>query len=109
VLRHQFGQNLILGLDLLGQILDPLLLGLLVGAHPGLERGCPILEELLLLPVEDRGLEPHLIAELRNRLLLQQMPPQDGDFLFRCVMLSALFHAFSPLSLTVERSLSISN
>ena len=58
MLRHQLRQDLILGLDLLGQILDPLLLGLRVGARLGLEGGCPILEELLLPPVEDRGLEP---------------------------------------------------
>ena len=75
----QLRQNLILGLDLLGQILDRLLLGLLIGAHLGLERGCPVLEELFLPPVEDRGLESHIIAELRNRLLLQQMPRACGN------------------------------
>jgi hypothetical protein len=26
------------------------------------------------------------------------MPPQDGDFLFRCVVLPLLLHAFAPLS-----------
>jgi len=41
--------------------------------------------------------ETQLIAELRDRLLVQQMPPQDGDFLFRRVVLPLLLHAFSPL------------
>jgi hypothetical protein len=30
--------------------------------------------------------------------LLQQMPPQDGDLLFRRVVLPLLLHAFAPLS-----------
>src|SRR5690349_9845014 len=48
-----------------------------------IEGGSPVLEELLLPAVEDRGLESQLIAELRDVLLVQQMPPQDGDFLIR--------------------------
>ncbi len=51
MLRHQLGQHLILGLDFLGQILNPLLLGLRVGTHLRLERGRLVLEELLLPPV----------------------------------------------------------
>jgi len=48
VLRHQFGQNLVLGLDLPGQILDAFLLGLRVGASLRLKSGGAVLEELLL-------------------------------------------------------------
>jgi hypothetical protein len=56
MLRHQLSQDLILGLDLLFQILDTLLLGLLIGAAFGLEGRPSVLEELLLPPVEDRWL-----------------------------------------------------
>src|ERR1700690_1408828 len=98
MLRHQLRQDLILGLDLLFQILDALLLGLLVGAALGLEGGPSVLEELLLPPVEDRWLQAQFIAELGDRLLVQQMAPQDGDLLVWCVVLPSLFHAFSPLS-----------
>jgi hypothetical protein len=76
--RHQFGQHLILGLNLLGQLLDPFLLRLVAGAGLGLESCRPILEELLLPPVEDRRLESQFIAELGDRLLIQQVPPQSA-------------------------------
>ena len=62
------------------------------------EGGRAVLEELLLPAVEDRGLQVEFIAELRDRHLLQQMPPQDGDLLFRCVVLPLLLHAFARLS-----------
>src|SRR6266571_4158308 len=37
-----------------------------------------VLEELLLPATEGRGLQALLIAELRDRLLVQQMPLQDA-------------------------------
>ena len=49
-------QDVILGLDLLFQILDTLLLGLLIGVGFGLEARTSVLEELLLPSVEDRWL-----------------------------------------------------
>ena len=64
---------------------------------PATPKARPILEELLLPAVGDRGLQAELVTELRGRLLLQQMPPQDGDLLFRGVVLPSLFPAFSPL------------
>jgi len=48
-----------------------------------LEGGRAVLEELHLPAVEDRGLQAQFIAEVRDGLLLQQIPPEDGDFLFR--------------------------
>jgi hypothetical protein len=81
MLRHQLGQHLVLGLDLLGPILDSFLFGLVVGAGLDLERCRPILKELLLPPVEDRGLKSEFLAELGDRLLVQQMPPRDRDLL----------------------------
>jgi hypothetical protein len=43
-------------------------------------------------------LESHFIAQLRDGLLLQEVPPQNGDLLFRRVLLPLLLHAFSPLA-----------
>jgi hypothetical protein len=70
----------------------------LVGRPLLLESSRPVLEELLLPAVEDRWLSAQFIAELRDRLLIQQMPPRNGDFLFRRVVVPLLLHAFSPLS-----------
>ena len=83
MLRHQLGQNLILGLDFLLKVGDPLLVGGVVRSRFLLEGGRAVLEELLLPAVEDRGLQAQFIAEVRDGLLLQQMPPEGGDFLFR--------------------------
>jgi hypothetical protein len=54
MLRHQFSQHFILRLDLLFQIRDSFLLGLIVGAASLLEGGGSVLEELLL-PAVERG------------------------------------------------------
>jgi hypothetical protein len=78
MLGHQLRQNLVLSLDLLLQVSDPLLVGGVVRSRLLLEGGRAVLEELLLPVVEDRGLESQLIAELRDWLLLQQMPPQEA-------------------------------
>src|ERR1051325_1813846 len=95
---HQLGQDLILALDLLLQILDAFLLRRMAVAGLSLKSGRPVLEEFLLPAVEDRRLEAQFVTEFGYRLVLQEMPPQDGDLLLGCVMLSCLFHAFSPLS-----------
>jgi hypothetical protein len=47
MLRHKFGQHFILRLDLLLQIRDSLLFGLMVVAASLLESGGSVLEELL--------------------------------------------------------------
>jgi hypothetical protein len=82
VLRHQFGQNFVLGPDLLLQVLDPFLFRPRFGPGFLLKGHGAILEELLLPAIEYRRLQPQFIAQLRDRLLIQQMPPQDGDLLF---------------------------
>jgi hypothetical protein len=87
VLRHQLGQNLVFGLDLLLQVFDPLLLGGMARPCFLLEGRRAVLEELFLPALENRGLQAQFIAELRDGLLLQQMAPQDGDFLFWGVVL----------------------
>jgi hypothetical protein len=98
MLRHQFGQNLIFGLDLFLQIFDALLLGLMVSSAFLLEGGRAVFKELLLPSIEDRRLQTQFLAQVRHRHVLHQTPPQNGDFLFCRVMLPLLLHAFSPLS-----------
>ena len=98
MLRHQLRQDFVLALHLFLQVLDAFLLGLVVGAGFGLEGGGPVFEELLLSAVKHRRLQAKLVTELGNWLLLQQMPPQGGDFLFPGVMLSCFLHVLSPLS-----------
>jgi len=83
---HQLGQDLILGLDFLFQVGDPLLLDGMVGWHLRLEGGCAVLEELLLPAVEDwAASRVHRSSEMG--LLVQQMPPQDSDLLFWRIVL----------------------
>src|SRR6266436_6386566 len=66
VLRHQFRQDLILGLDLLLQIGDPLLLCGMVGPRFRLKGSRAVVEELLLPGVEDRGLESLFVTAPRS-------------------------------------------
>ena len=64
MLRHQFGQDLVLGLDLLLQIGDSLLLGGMAGPAFWLEGGGPVLKELFLPAVEDRRLQSKFVAQI---------------------------------------------
>ena len=51
------------------------------------------------IPAESPFLRPHAPPSgPPDGLLLKQMPPQDGDLLFRRVVLAMLLHAFAPLS-----------
>jgi len=59
--RHQFGQNLILRLDLPFQMGDAFLFGLMVGPSSLLKSRGSVLEELLLPAVEHGWLEPQLV------------------------------------------------
>ena len=98
MLGHQLGQNLVLGSDFLLQPRDAFLLGLATAAVFGLESGGAVLKEVLLPAVEYRRLQGELVAELRDRLAVHQIPPQNGDLLFGCVVLSLFPHASSPLA-----------
>ena len=65
----------------------------MIGTAFGLKGGGPVLEELLLPAVEHRRLQSQLVTELGDRLLLQQMPPEDGNLLFcdelnRCAVMA---------------------
>src|SRR6516162_11708406 len=68
MLRHQFGQNFVLGLDFFLQELDPflLLLDLTGGTLLRLEGGGSVLEELLLPAIEDGGLQSIFLTQLGN-------------------------------------------
>src|SRR5580693_6842569 len=72
VLGHQFGQNFVLGLDLLLQELDPLLLllDLTDGTFLRLEGGSSVFKELLLPAIEDGGLQSIFLAQIGNRDLV---------------------------------------
>lgn len=98
MLRHQFGQNFILRLNLLLQIRDSFLLWLMIGPSPLLESGDSVLEELLLPAVKHGGLESPLVTQIRDRRPFHQMPPQNGALLFRGVVLPLFLHVFAPLS-----------
>jgi hypothetical protein len=103
--RHQFGQNLILRLNLLLQMGDSFLFGLMVGSTSLLESRRSILEELLLPAVEHRRLEPQLVTQIRDRHSFHQMPSQNGDLLFRRVSASDAFSWVRSVILTGERFL----
>ena len=98
MLRHQFSQDLIFRLDLLLQIGDSFLFRLMVGASPLLECRRSVLEKLLLPAVEQGRLQLKFVTQIRDRHSLHQMPPQNGNLLFRRVVLPLLLHVFAPLS-----------
>ena len=111
MLGHQFGQDLILGLHLLLQELDPflLLLDLTGGAFLRLEGGRSVLEELFLPAVEHRRLQALFLTESGNRHLIQQMSSQNGYLLFRTVVLSFFLHAFLSVYINGRTLFSISS
>src|SRR5215469_3999444 len=98
MLRHQFSQDLIFRLDLLLQIGDSFLFRLMVGASPFLKSRRSVLEKLLLPAVENGWLESPFVTQIRDRHSFQQMPSQNGNLLFRRVMLPLLLDVFAPLS-----------
>ena len=71
--------------------------GLMVGPASLLKSCRAVLEELLLPAVEHRRLEPRLVTQIRDRHSFHQMPPENGGFFFRRVVLPLLFHVFAPL------------
>lgn len=73
MLRYQLGRDLVLGLHLLLQELNPFLflLRLAAGKLRGLEGSGSVLEELFLPAVEHRGSQPQLFAQIGNRSCLQ--------------------------------------
>src|SRR6516164_187058 len=78
---HEFGEDLVLPLELLLQGGDPPVLVVAGPAGSRLEGGSGVLEELLLPAVEHRGVDAVPVTEVGDRGVLQEMEPQDGDLL----------------------------
>jgi hypothetical protein len=91
VLRHQLGQNLVLGLDLLLHVGDPFLFGGMVRPYFLLEGSGTVLEEFLLPAVEDRVLQAEFIAQLRDGLP-SPVNAASGDLFSRRVVPPLLLH-----------------
>jgi len=100
VLSHQLSQDLVFGLHLLLQELDPflLLLHLALGTLLRLKSGGSVLEQFLLPAVEHRWPQAQFFTQLRDWHFVHKMPPQDGYFFFRREMLAFLPHTFALLS-----------
>jgi hypothetical protein len=95
VLRHQFGQNLVLRLDLLLQVCYALLVSGMVRWPFLLEGSSPILEEFLLPAVEDRRLEPTSSHNLEmgsfsSKCRLKMATFSSGAYCFRCFFMRSL-------------------
>lgn len=58
-------------------------LGLTPPRAPILQRGTQLFERLPLPEVEQRRLDAVLVAEVRHRDLIDEMPPENGGFLLR--------------------------
>jgi hypothetical protein len=82
VFAHQFGQDLVLLLQLGLEGLDlALILGLLTGAGGlGLEDHGALLEELFLPEVEERGLEAMLLTDIGDGHLVDEVFAENGQF-----------------------------
>src|SRR3954467_4878953 len=78
---HEFGEDLVLALELLLQESDLPILGVAGASGAGFEGGRAILEELLLPAVEHRGVDAVLVAQIRDGDVFEEMEPKDGDLL----------------------------
>jgi hypothetical protein len=86
VLLHEFGENLVLALELFFQGSDLAILGVFLGfaTMAGILEGSgAVLEELLLPEVEEIDGEVVLLADVGDRLLLQEVEAKQGDLLLR--------------------------
>src|SRR3954454_11558569 len=81
MLLHEFGEDLVLALELLLKVGDPPVLGVAGASGAGLERGGGVLEELLLPAVEHRRVDSVLVTEIRDRGVFEEVKPQDGHLL----------------------------
>jgi hypothetical protein len=78
---HEFGEDLVLALELLFQGGDPAILVVVGTSGPGFKCGGGVLEEFLLPAIEHGGVDVVLIAEVRDGGMFQEMKPQDGGLL----------------------------
>ena len=96
---HQFSDDLVLALELVAQRGDGLLKVAVGCLALPLEGGGAVLEELLLPDVEQGGRELMLVAEVRDGDVVDQVPPEDGDFLDGRIVLPRLSHGETPAEL----------
>src|SRR3954447_402677 len=97
---HQFGDDLVLALELVAQRGDGAeVLCLGRGDLAAIEGRGPVLEELLLPEIEQRGRELMLVAEVRDGYAVDQVPPEDGDLLDGRIVLAGLSHGETPAEL----------
>jgi hypothetical protein len=95
VLLHQFGQDLVLLLELPLQDRELAVLGVFRGfaTLAGLFKGRgAVVEELLLPAVEAGRRDAVLVTPVAHRLLLQEVEPQDGHLLRSRVVLALAVH-----------------
>src|SRR5512142_621646 len=78
---HEFGEDLVLALELLLQEGDLAILGVVGASGARFEGGRGVVEELLLPAVEHRGVDALLITEVRDGRAFEEVEPQDGDLL----------------------------
>ena len=98
MLLHQLGQNLVLALELVLEGGDLAVLGVLAGlvAFAGVVEGGGAVVEELLLPEEEEGDgEVVLLADVRDRLLLQEVEAEQSDLLFRSKVTTLPGHGVS--------------
>src|SRR3954470_21701043 len=77
MLLHEFGEDLVLALELLLKVGDPPVLVVACASGAGLERGRGVLEELLLPAVEHRGVDAVLVTQIRDRGVFEEVKPQN--------------------------------
>src|SRR5512142_2671396 len=80
---HEFGEDLVLALELLLQKGDPPVLGIAGASGTGLEHGRGVFEELLLPAVEHRGVDAVPVTQVRDRGVFEEVKPQNGHLLLR--------------------------
>src|SRR6478672_124993 len=98
MLLQQLGEDFVLALELVLEGGDLLVLGVLVGlaAFAGVSEGSgAVLEELLLPEVEEVHGEVVLLADIGDRLLLQEVEAEQGDFLLGGVVTALAGHQSS--------------
>src|SRR5262249_45093711 len=98
MLLHEFGQDLVLALQLGLQLGDLVILGGRVGlAAPvvGGEGGRTVLEEELLPGVEERDADAVFFAEIGDRDLVEEMLSKQGDLLLRGEVTTLPGHGWS--------------
>jgi len=86
---HEFGEDLVLGLELPLEGLDALRVGVGLRAF-GLEDGCAVLEELLLPSVEEVGMDAGFLADLGDGLMVEKMALENGHLLLGRMASAAL-------------------